>query len=121
MEGKSHPMVVSVLRRWEWTYGDHIDNGEVIESLVSHPGWELLERITDEALAKEEQRIADSDRVFSHGIDGLIKSQAEIAHVQGVKKGIPFHRDAVATVLAKAKTARQLIDSGTPEASVERS
>jgi hypothetical protein len=111
MHGKPDNGLKNYLRE-AWSLSERVERGDVIASLMEHPGWALLEEIVGDA--------------YSRGLDNLVhgglKEQAEYAERLGVHNGMRFFADAAASVLASAGSAReQLAKRAERDAAAERS
>lgn len=102
MEGSPAPGIKNYLRRTRSLH-QRVEEAEVIQSLVDHPGWLLMDDIVEDALARGKNDLAKSAESVALSTDP--EKVTEFARKLGVQQGITLHRDVVASVLDSAKTA----------------
>lgn len=102
MEGRTDPGVKNYLSG-TWTLGQRVDSAAVMQSLMEHPGWALMDEIVSAAHARSVKNLL----VLSHNTALSTDPERAVAYAEkvGRQDGITFHRDVVASVLDSAKTA----------------
>lgn len=94
MEGKVDPGVKNWLAKHR-SFEQRIEAHDVMQSLIDHPGWQLMDEIVEELRLRGFESIASSTSAEHH----------ELASRLGFQNGMAFHRDVVASVIDSAKTA----------------
>jgi hypothetical protein len=94
VEGRPDPGVKNYLRDTRSLH-ERLELGELLQSLIDHPGWAAMDEIVDELRTRGFESLAS----------GSLPEYAAIAQRLGVQNGMAFHRDVVASALDSAKTA----------------
>ena len=102
MEGRPHPGVLN----WLWdnrSLADLAEHGPVIQSLLEHPGWAIVDEVVEALRLQGEENL---DRI-AHKTALSIDPEAVIAFAakKGTQDGVTFARDVAASLIDAAKTA----------------
>lgn len=70
------------------TFEDLFEAGDLVASLLEHPGWELVQRLVDAEILE-----------VNRALDGrVLDSRADYAHAHGRRGGLTAVRDAAETI-----------------------
>lgn len=94
MEGKFDRKLGNRLK--EWTLGALVEAGEDVERMMETPGWGVIDRLLAEHRAE----------ALENFVSGQTVGDLQSARSQGFIEGLSLAADAAATVLERARRAR---------------